>query len=122
MDTTIKKSTYLSTAIAHLLSIISNEATKVAGHARAVRSELNTVSMAPSFINWIAITTILTTKYLQFEYVKSIIITQAYIRGSKKLREVSQSWMAVLSAIKFLDSYWSTYLYTQVVSIKEMLM
>ena len=89
MDTTIKKSTYLSTAIAHLLSIISNEATKVAGHARAVRSELNTVSMAPSFINWIAITTILTTKYLQFEYVKSIIITQAYIRGSKKLHEVS---------------------------------
>ena len=65
MDTTIKKSTYLSTAIAHLLSIISNEATKVAGHARAVRSELNTVSMAPSFINWIAITTILTAKYIR---------------------------------------------------------
>jgi len=34
-----------------------------------------------------------------------------------KLLEVSQSWMAVLRAIKILDSYLSTYLNIQVVSV-----
>lgn len=55
MSTTTKKSTNLSTATAHLLSIRSNVVTKVAGHASAATSELNTVSMAPSFINSAAI-------------------------------------------------------------------
>ena len=65
MDTTTKKGTYLSTAIAHLLSIISNVASKVVGHASAVTSEPNIVIMAPSFINRIAIsTTLLITKTL----------------------------------------------------------
>lgn len=38
-----------------------------------------------------------------------------------KLLEVSQSWMAVLRAIKFLDSYLSTYLNTQVVSVNKVI-
>lgn len=38
-----------------------------------------------------------------------------------KLLEVSQSWMAVLRAIKFLDSYLSTYLNIQVVSVNKVI-
>lgn len=42
---------YLSTAIDHLLSMKSVALSNVAGHARAVMSPPNTVSIAPRFIN-----------------------------------------------------------------------
>jgi hypothetical protein len=42
---------YLSTAIAHLLSMKSVALSNVAGHARAVMSPPNTVYIAPRFIN-----------------------------------------------------------------------
>jgi hypothetical protein len=42
---------YLSTAIAHLLSMKSVALSNVAGHAMAVMSPPNTVSIAPRFIN-----------------------------------------------------------------------
>lgn len=71
MSTTTQKSTYLSTATAHLLSIRSNAVTKVAGHANAATSVLNTVIMAPPFINSDIISTTLNIKHFQFEYVKS---------------------------------------------------
>ena len=43
--------TNLSTATVHWLSIRSDAVTKAAGRANAVKSALNTVIMAPSFIN-----------------------------------------------------------------------
>lgn len=66
------KNTYLSIATAHLLSIRSNVVTKVAGHANAATSVLNTVIMAPPFINSTAISKILTITCFQFEYFKYI--------------------------------------------------
>lgn len=42
---------YLSTAIAHLLSMISAAETIVAGKDNAAKSVLKTVIIAPSFIN-----------------------------------------------------------------------
>lgn len=41
----------LSTAIVHLLSMKSVAASNTAGHANAVTNVLNTVTMAPCFIN-----------------------------------------------------------------------
>ena len=43
--------THLSTATAHLLSIRFVKDNRVDGHAKALRSVLRTVSMAPCFIN-----------------------------------------------------------------------